>query len=260
MPIKTRVSRSAVQKTAVSGRRACTLITIGLVAVVSVAACSSSGHSASPTTSSNTTATTVTTDASQATTTVLGPSGPPANYPAAQPNPPSLAGAYPTGTAVNLVTVIKTLTTYEDWVWSHPNPALVRNYELSIGNAYAGEVKDVEMFEAHGLHAAPTPAEIDWVKVAQPARPQPPGPNGSPRESAGHQWFIGGIVTAVYNLKPVPMLTVEGQPSGQSFNPQQIGPTAYVISLVQGADGQFRIDDITQLHPTGGVAGLESGQ
>ena len=66
-------------------------------------------------------------------TTVQGPSGSPANYPAAKRTPPSLAGAYPTGTAVDLITVFKAITTYEDWVWSHPNPALVANYELTNG-------------------------------------------------------------------------------------------------------------------------------
>lgn len=47
-------------------------------------------------------------------TTVQGPSGNPENYPAAKPTPPSLAGAYPTGTSVNVVTVLKTLTAYGD--------------------------------------------------------------------------------------------------------------------------------------------------
>lgn len=236
------------------------LLAVGLATSVAIAACSSGRHAVSPTTTSDASSTTVSTDASQSTTTVLGPSGPQVGYPAAQPNPPSLAGAYPKGSTVDLVTVIKTLTTYEDWVWSHPNPALVANYELPTGTAYAGEVKNLSMFASRDLHASPTPAEIDWVKITQAAKPQPPGPDGIPRTLAGHQWFVGGIITAVYNLKPIPMLNADDQPSGQSFNPQQVGPAAYVISLVQGPDGQFRIDDITQLHPAGGAASLEGGQ
>ena len=42
----------------------------------------------------------------------------------------SLAGAYPQGNTVNLITALKTLQTYGDWVWSHPNPCLVANYDL----------------------------------------------------------------------------------------------------------------------------------
>lgn len=208
----------------------------------------------------STPSTTKTPGAAGSTTTVQGPSGPPADYPAAQPTPPSLAGAYPTGTTVNLVTVIKTLTTYEDWVWSHPNPALVANYELRSGNVYAGEVKDVTAFQQQNLHASPTPAEIDFVKVTQPAKPQPAQANGQPSKINGYTWFVGGIVTVVYNLEPIPMLDANGSVSGQAFNPSHPGPTAYVISLVQGPNGQFRINDSNQINPPGGIKALEQGQ
>jgi hypothetical protein len=77
------------------------------------------------------------------TTTVQGPRGPEADYPAAQPNPSSLAGADPAGTTVNLVTVIKTLTTYEDWLYSHPNPALVSGFMMPAGNDYGSEVENL---------------------------------------------------------------------------------------------------------------------
>ena len=192
-------------------------------------------------------------------TTIQGPSGSPANYPAAQPNPPSLAGAYPVGTTVNLVTVIKTLTTYEDWVWSHPDRALVSNYELSNGTAYSGELTAISDLQHMGLHADPTPTEIDWVKVETPARPQASLPDGKPRQLDGHQWFIGGVITVVEANKAIPMLTADGAPSGQQFNPSHLGPTAYSISLVQGSDGRFRIEDSSQLNPPGGIPSLEQG-
>lgn len=213
-----------------------------------------------PTTTGASQSATPTTTVPDSSTTVQGPSGPAADYPAAQPNPPSLAGAYPIGTAVNLVTVIKTLTTYEDWVWSHPNPTLVTNYEMPSGNVYAGEVKDLTAFQQQGLHGSPTPAEIDFVKVTQPARPQPAQADGQPSTVNGHPYFVGGIVTVVYNLKAIPMLDANGAASGQAFNPSHPGPTAYVVSLVQGPDGQFRINDSNQINPPGGISALEHGQ
>jgi len=158
---------------------------------------------------------------------------------------------------VNLSTVIKALTTYEDWVWSHPNPALVANYELPAGSAYPDEINDVTQFHQHRLHAAPTPTEIDFVKVTVAPKPQPLLADGKPRQLNGHQWFLGGIVTVVYKSTPTPLLNANGKPSGQQFNPTHLGPTAVSISLVQGTDGQFRIDDTTPLNPAGGIATLE---
>lgn len=252
-----------------TGRETTITAVIGIIALCAISAgCGGAGKPASspPTQSSSRTtsgaqrSTSTTVTASGSSTTVQGPSGPAADYPAAQPTPPSLAGAYPTGTTVNLVTVIKTLTTYEDWVWSHPNPSLVANYEMPSGNVYAGEVKDITDFQQRGLHGSPTPAEIDFVKVTQPAIPQPAQADGQPANVNGHPYFVGGIVTVVYNLKSIPMLDANGTTSGQSFNPSHPGPTAYVISLVQGPDGQFRINDSNQINPPGGIGALEHGQ
>jgi hypothetical protein len=64
----------------------------------------------------------------------------------------------------------------------------------------------------------------------------------------------------VYNLKPILMLRVDGSSSGQQYNPAKLGPTAYSISLVQGADGQFRFADVRELNPPGGVDSLEQGR
>ena len=237
--------------------------------LVAAAGCGSGHHQANPqttTTAATTTTTQLPTTSTPSTrpggtttTTVLGPSGPSSSYPAAQPTPPSLKGAYPTGATVNLVTVLKTLTTYEDWVWSHPNPKLVANYELQSSNTYASEVKNITQFEQMGLHAAPLPAEIDFVKVVTQPRPQMLA-SGKPVMVGTYQLFLGGEVTAVYNLKPISMVTANGSPSGQQFNPTALGPTGYGISLVQGPDGQFRFADVRELNPAGGVAALEAGQ
>lgn len=131
------------------------------------------------------------------------------------------------------------------------------NYELRSGNAFAGETQFIAQLQNLGLHADPTPTEIDYVKVSVLPRPQAALPSGQPRRLKGYQWFIGGIVTVVENNRPIPMLKADGQPSGQQFNPSHLGPTAYSISLVQGPDGQFRIDDSRQLNPPGGVASVE---
>jgi hypothetical protein len=186
----------------------------------------------------------------------MGPSGSPADYPAAQPTAPSLAGAYPTGTTVNLVTVVKTLTTYEDWVWSHPDPSLVTNYEVVTGNTYTSEVRVLTQFGEKGLHAQPLPTEIDFVRVASPAVPQSLA-NGKPVMAGKYRVFRGAIVTVVFNEKPTVMLTSNGASAGQDFTPSHLGPTAYSISLVQGADGRYRFDDTTQLNPPGGIASVE---
>ena len=245
-------------------RTAAAIISVS-VALVTLAACGSSSHraappttthSSTPTTDPNTLGPTTTASPSGTTpTTVLGPSGSPATYPAAQPTPPSLAGAYPTGTAVNLVTVLKTLATYRDWVWSHPNPALVANYSLANGTGYASEVASLATLERDGLHADPTPSKILYVRVEVPATPQHIGNKYLKR--GNYQDFLGGIITAVYEVQPVPLLTASGQSSGKQFNPTSVGQVAYSISLVQGPDGRFRFEDTTQLHPPGGIPSIE---
>lgn len=219
--------------------------------LLSAAGCGGSKHQAGNTTST-TTASVPTTGASA--TTVLGPSGPPSSYPAAQATPPSLSGAYPNGSTVDPVEVLKTLTVYEDWVWSHPSPTLVGNYELRAGTAYANEVSTLSQFVQRGLHADATPAEIDFVKVDTPGTVDSP-----PHELGAYEAFRGPVITAVYNLKAIPLLTAAGQASGQQFNPPKLGPTAFLISLVQGPDGQFRFATVQMTNPPGGIAALESG-
>ena len=117
-------------------------------------------------------------------------------------------------------------------------------------------MKDITQFQQEGIHADPTPSEITFVRVTVQAVPQS-AIGGKPAKLDGYQWFRGGAVTAVYNVKPVPMLRSNGQPSGQQFNPPALGQVAYSITLVQGPDGQFRFEDTVQLNPPGGIAALE---
>jgi len=233
-----------------------------LAVVLTAAGCGSGKHQAGNSTSTTsapaTTTDSPTTSSTDGTTktTVLGPSGPANSYPAAQATPPSLAGAYPNGTTVNLITVLKTLTTYRDWVWSHPNPAFVAHYDLPSGNGYASDVKEITQLRQEDIHADPTPSEILFARVTLAPTPQPQV-DGKPSLLDGYQWFHGGVITAVYNVHVVAMLDANGQPSGQQFNPSKVGEVAYTISLAQGSDGQFRFEDTDQLNPPGGVAAVE---
>jgi hypothetical protein len=167
-----------------------------------------------------------------------------------------LAGAYPTGQTVNLVTVLKTLATYRDWVWSHPNPTLVANYELSNGTGYAGEVSTLAVLQHDRLHADPTPSEILYVRVTVPATPQHVGNRYF--KLGNYQDFHGGSVVAVYNVQPVPLLTASGQPSGKQYSPTRVGQVGSSITLVQGSDGRFRFEDTVDLNPAGGISTIES--
>lgn len=237
-------------------------IALFAAAVFSLASCSSSSHhnSAPPTTpdtntsdSTTTSATTLNTSAATTTTTVLGPSGPATDYPAAQANPPSLAGAYPVGTSVNLVTVIKTLTTYRDWVYAHPSPTLVAKYMMTTGNDYKSEVQNLTTLRNKGWHASPVPSVIQWAKVTRQ-------PAVTTYKVNGHMLFGGGSITVVQVLTTSPYLNGAGEVVGHEPGG---GPVAYVMTLTQevsgaqASDGQFRILDITQLNPPGGISGLE---
>lgn len=234
------------------------------IATLALAACSSSSHRNSSATttapdgntsgSTAATATTAPSASTQATTTtLLGPSGPATDYPAAQTSPPSLAGAYPAGTTVNLIAVVKTLTTYEDWAYSHPNPALAANFMLTTGNDYASEVQNLTTLKQKGWHTDPTPTVIQWAKVER-------APVIEPGSIDGHPVFQGGLITIVQVLSPGAYLNTAGVVVGHEPGG---GPVAYSISLAQAAsgaqtpDGQFRILDVTELHPPGGIAALE---
>ncbi len=67
-------------------------------------------------------------------TTVMG-GGNPSTWPAAREKAPSLAGAY----SLNLKTAFLALVRYSDWLGTHPNPKLVKNYVLPTSNIYRAQ-------------------------------------------------------------------------------------------------------------------------
>jgi hypothetical protein len=242
-------------------RAAAALVSVSL-ALIGLTACGNNSHQTSPTTVDGPTAPTTgqstgsstSTNGETTTTTVLGPSGSSAHYPAAQPTPPSLARAYPVGDTVNLITVIKTLTTYRDWVYSHPNPAYVSHYMFSSGNQYASEVQNLSTLRTKGWHEDPVPTEIQWAKVTL-------APVATNYKIDGHVAFRGGAITIVQVLTTAPYLDSAGQVVGHEPGG---GSVAYSITLAQvvsgqpNPDGQFRILDVQQLNPPGGISALES--
>ena len=243
-------------------RTAAAIISVSLALVALTACGGTKSHQTSPTTTSQSTApptdpnesTPTTQQPTNTTTTVLGPTGSLIDYPAAQPRPPSLAGAYPDGNTVNLITVIKTLTTYRDWVYSHPNPSYVANYMFSSGNQYSSEIANLSTLQAKGWHEDPTPTEIQWAKVTL-------APVATTYKIDGHVAFRGGSVTIVEILTTAPYRNSSGQIVGHEPGG---GPVAYSITLTQlvsghpTPDGQFRMLDIEPLNPPGGISALES--
>jgi hypothetical protein len=234
--------------------------------LVAAAGCGGGHHQATPptssttstTTTSSTTAPVTTSPLGTTTTTVLGPSGPASSYPAAQANPPSLACAYPTGTTVNLIAVLKCLTTYRDWVWSHPDPTLVPNYLLAGSSGATTDANLLSQLKQQGLHASPTPTVINFARISRPATPTAASPPAStPPKINGYAEFSAGLVVEVTTVASFPLLTTTGAPSGKQFTPSQTGQLAYLVDLSQAPDGQFVENSATQLNPPGGIASLE---
>ena len=124
---------------------------------------------------------------------------------------------------------------------------------------FGGETQFIARLQQLGLHADPTPTEIDYVKVSLSPRPQAPLPSGQPRQLKGYQWFIGGIVTVVENNRPIPMLKATAT-IGAAIQSISSGADGLLDIPCSGPDGQFRIDDSRQLNPPGGVASVEQDQ
>jgi hypothetical protein len=205
---------------------------------------------ASTTTSSTTTTPSPTTTAprQETTTTVLGPHGNPSGYPAAQSQPPSLAGAVPTTRTVDLVSVLTTLETYRDWVWSHPDPADVARYDDPADPDYSSEVATLTQLGSLRLHASPAPTTILWARVKA-------APNLIEVRD-GRETFEGGELEAVFDWRAVPLLTASGKPSGRSYHPPRTGLVACLVTFAQSPAGQWRIRRITDINPPGGTKKL----
>jgi hypothetical protein len=234
-------------------------------AALVLAACGSTGAGSSHSTRSTTApaattsaatttvpaTTTTTAPRQETTTTVVGPHGPPSRYPAAQADPPSLAAATPTARTVDLVQVLVTLETYRDWVWSHPTPADVARYEDPSDPSYKDELAFITRLAASHLHASPRPTTIVWARMTS-------APNLIDVRD-GLETFQGGAVEAVFDLRPVPLLTKTGRQSGPSWTPPASGLVAYRITFAQSSASRWRILTATIVHPPGGVKRLISG-
>ncbi|HTW08778.1 MAG TPA: hypothetical protein VME46_14780, partial [Acidimicrobiales bacterium] len=165
-------------------------------------------------------------------------SGNPADYPAAQPRPPSLAGAYST----NMMTAIITLVRYEDWVWSHPNPLLVANYMVPGTRAYVSERRQLEELVQHGWHSNTSPSEIDWIWVLQ--RPQRSRVAGRKAGAAVAGTRDLAIVVIIVHQRVSPFLDDRGDVVGHS---QGGGRNAFNVLLTEARHGHWRISSITKL-------------
>jgi hypothetical protein len=152
-----------------------------------------------------------------------------------------------------MMTVIITLITYEDWVGSHPNPALVGNYMIRGGQAYQGDVNLMTQLVKRDWHTDPSPSEIDWIAVTNPPKPFPPI-KGKAAVTNGHRLYLpGAAVTIVLNQKVGEYLNNEGQVVGHSPGG---GKNAFSVTLAQGTDGRWRIFSIHKLDPSGGLGSL----
>jgi hypothetical protein len=185
-------------------------------------------------------------------TTVVGPSGDPAAWPAAQPIPPSLDSLY--DSPPDFIAFVKTLQNYIDWAYSHPDPSLVANYMLPISSYYQGQINDLTYLKTMGWHAPPNPTEIDFIKITEPPQLYPPF-NGKPRTIQGRPSYRAGLVVVVINFPGGPLLDAAG--NVVKTYPAS-GQIAYSWALSQGAnDGRWRIADEQRLNPSGGIAALE---
>ena len=169
------------------------------------------------------------------TTTVMG-GGKPATWPAAKPYPPSLAGAY----SPNMKTAFLTLVRYSDWVGSHPNPKLVKNYVSAASDVYAAQVYLMRQMLKRRLHLPPTPSQIDFlVTVKKPVRRR--RGDGTPLRVAGKPAYTSGTIYVVVQQVTEPYLNAHNQVVGHST--RGTGPRPWKITLVQrDVNGQFVID------------------
>jgi hypothetical protein len=143
-----------------------------------------------------------------------------------------------------MMTVIITLIRYEDWVWSHPDPALVRNYMIPGGNAYKPELAGVTELVRKGWHTDPSPTEIDWIGVTLRAKPLHLI-DGRRVRVDGRAAYMPAALNILINQKISPYLNDKGG-----------GRTAFSITLSQGSDGRWRISDIDRLNLSAGMKGL----
>lgn len=168
------------------------------------------------------------------TTTVMG-GGSPSTWPAAKPQPPSLAGAY----SPNMKTAFLALVKYSDWLGSHPNPSLVKNYAAPSSNVYKAQVYLMQQMQKRGLHLPPTPSQIDFlVTTKKPTRRR--SREGKPLSVAGRPAYTSGSVDVVIDEVTEGYLNRHNEVVG--YTAKGTGPKPWSIVLVQNAkNGRYVI-------------------
>jgi len=170
----------------------------------------------------------------------------PTGIPAEQANPPSLAGAY----SPNPATVLRAISAYSDWLFAHPNPALLANYMLPACTQYNAVKEQLTILADNRWQERPSVSEIQWIKVNRPVTP-------APGLLDGHPAYVGGGVKVVFAYTPQSsdVLNAAGQVVTSSHNPPLL---MMGINFAQGPDGQFRIISEGAANPPGGVKEFES--
>lgn len=168
--------------------------------------------------------------------------GDPSTWPAAQAAAPSLAQAINTS---DLNLVVRTLFNYKDWLYTHPDPTLVSNYQLQSSADFTGDTKQLQLMVTNHWHSPPKPSQIDYVGVK--IAPKLAG------HLNGRTIYTGSLATIVVNYNGTSMLDASGH-TVITYDNKQV---AYSIGLSNALDGQWRISDITQLNPPGGIASVE---
>jgi hypothetical protein len=179
--------------------------------------------------------------------TLVGENGDPKDWPAAQPTPPSLAGAY----SDNMMTVMVTLMAYQDWVDAHPNPALVSNYVQDGGGLYNEDKSEIEQLVQRDWRVNPAPTEIDWLAVTSP--PVPMLIHGKPGFRNGHELYLYASVTIIYARQNGGIFNSAGKVVGYVSTR---GKWAFSVTLSQGTDARWRIGSMVRLHPVHGLGSL----
>ena len=119
--------------------------------------------------------------------------GNPSTWPAARAKAPSLAGAY----SANLKTAFLALVRYSDWLGTHPNPKLVKNYVLPTSNIYRAQEYLMRQMVVRGWHISPAPTEINFIKVVTPP---------VTRTLPDKDKYMGGVIECVINEMKYPYL------------------------------------------------------
>jgi hypothetical protein len=145
---------------------------------------------------------------------------------------------------------MRTLGPYIDWLFAHPNPALLDNYMLQSCSQYTAERAELTTLAENGWHGRPSVSMIQWIKVNVPFAP-------APGLLDGHPAYVGGGVKVVIANTPrsSDVLNAAGEVVRSFHNP----PLAMlVINFAQGPDGRFRVISESEFNPPGGVAAFES--